>query len=116
MSLRGAVIEQQAHVPPQLGSVERVGHDEEQVDVLRLRLTRDERSENHPQDQRHPPCGANAETCAHLARRRRIHTSWEVTLLSQRWQRQDPDLRPMPPPGARPPERRPQPGARAGPY
>ena len=47
MRLRGAVIEEQAHVPSQLGSVERVGHDEEQVDVLRLRLTRDERSENH---------------------------------------------------------------------
>lgn len=46
MSLRGAVIEQQAHVTHQLGSIERVGHDEKQIDVLRLRLTRHERSED----------------------------------------------------------------------
>jgi hypothetical protein len=54
-----------------------------------------------PQDQRLPPCGADAETCAHLAQRRQMYTSWEFTFLSQRWQRQDPDLRPMPLPGAR---------------
>ena len=67
-------------------------------------------------DQRLPPCGADAETCAHLAQRRQMYTSWEFTFLSQRWQRQDPDLRPMPLPGPDDGSASPQLAARAAPH
>lgn len=101
-----------------MARVELIGHDEKQVDVLRLRCSRAERSEDHEsrevasrpgdaidafeaQDQRLPPGGADAEPRTHLAQRLRMHTSWELAFPSQRWQRQDPEPSPMLPPRTR---------------
>jgi hypothetical protein len=54
----------------QLGSVERVGHDEEQVDVLRLRLPGDERTEDHESRQ-----GASRPSDPSVALRRRDYST-----------------------------------------
>jgi hypothetical protein len=89
--LRGAMIEEQASVAPQIGRVECVSHDQKDVHVLGFQLVGDERSKYHEpsqvigplrdtvdtletEGQRPSPSWAHAEPVENLAQRRRMHT------------------------------------------
>ena len=84
MRLRGGMVKDQGRVTAEIGRIKAVGHEQEDVDVVRVDRARDERSEDHEsrhvanrvryamyacktEGQRLPAVGANPEAVQDLA-------------------------------------------------